>query len=81
MAVSQPPLALGYVSCIGVVLVAPLSMWTAPLGVRLAYSLSKTKLELAFGLFQLLVCLSFLVTKWRVTEPPTERLTIKPIFG
>lgn len=62
VAVLQAPLALGFVSFIGVLLVAPLSMWTAPLGVKLAHSLSKRKLELAFGTFLMLVCLRFLVS-------------------
>ncbi len=59
VAVLQTPLALGFVSFIGVLLVAPLSMWTAPLGVKLAHSLSKRKLEVAFGTFLMLVCLRF----------------------
>jgi uncharacterized membrane protein YfcA len=62
VAVLQAPLALGFVSFIGVLLVAPLSMWTAPLGVKLAHSLSKRKLELAFGTFLMLVCLRFLIS-------------------
>lgn len=60
VAVIQPPLALGFVSFIGFILVAPLSMWMAPFGVRLAHSLSKKKLEMAFGTFLMLVCLRFI---------------------
>jgi uncharacterized membrane protein YfcA len=57
-----PPLSLGFVSIIGVVLVAPISSWVAPFGARLAHSLPKRKLEIAFGLFLLLVASRFLVS-------------------
>ena len=56
-----PLLSLGFVSVIGVVLVAPLSSFVAPLGARLAHRLAKRTLEIAFGLFLLLVALRFLV--------------------
>ena len=42
-----PPLSLGFVSMIGVVLVAPLSSWVAPFGARLAHRLPKRKLEIS----------------------------------
>ena len=57
-----PPLSLGFVSVIGVVLVAPLSSWAAPIGARLAYRLPKRKLEISFALFLLLVAARFLVS-------------------
>ena len=57
-----PPLSLGFVSLIGVVLVAPLSSWVAPFGARLAHRLPKRNLEIAFGLFLLLVASRFLVS-------------------
>ncbi|MBP7063822.1 sulfite exporter TauE/SafE family protein [Ferrovibrio sp.] len=60
VAALQPPLALGYVSLIGFVLFVPTSIWTAPLGARLAHALPKRKLEVAFGIFLTLVCLRFL---------------------
>lgn len=58
----QPPLALGYVSLIGAILVMPTSLLTAPFGVRVAHALSKTTLERAFGCFLLLVGGRFLVS-------------------
>lgn len=58
----QLPLALGYVSLVGLVLFVPTSVLTAPLGARLAHSLSKRKLEVAFGIFLLLISLRFLVS-------------------
>ena len=56
-----PPFSIGYVSLIGMVLLIPTSIIAAPLGVTLAHRLSKRKLETAFGIFLLLVCLRFLV--------------------
>ncbi len=54
-----PPLSIGFVSIIGLLLFAPLSIATAPLGVRLAHALSKKALERAFGIFLLIVSLRF----------------------
>ena len=54
-----PPLSLGYVSFIGFLLFIPTSIWTAPIGARLAHRLSKRKLEVAFGIFLLAVCARF----------------------
>jgi uncharacterized membrane protein YfcA len=55
----QPPLALGYISLLGFVLFIPTSTWMAPIGARLAHRLSKRRLEVAFGIFLLLVCARF----------------------
>jgi uncharacterized protein len=55
----QPPMALGYVSLLGLVLFIPTSTWMAPVGARLAHRLSKRRLEVAFGIFLLLVCARF----------------------
>lgn len=60
VAAMQFPFALGYVSLIGFLLFIPTSMWTAPLGARLAHALPKRKLELSFGIFLLLVSARFL---------------------
>lgn len=54
-----PPLSLGYVSFIGFLLFIPTSIWTAPIGARLAHRLSKRKLEVVFGIFLLLVAARF----------------------
>jgi uncharacterized membrane protein YfcA len=59
VAAIQPPLALGYVSLIGFALFVPTSIWTAPIGARLAHRLSKRRLEVAFGIFLLVVCARF----------------------
>ncbi len=55
-----PPLSIGYVSLIGLLLIAPTSAFVAPYGARLAHRMPKRKLELAFGVFLLLVSLRFL---------------------
>lgn len=57
-----PPLSLGFVSLIGLVLMAPLSSLTAPYGARLAHRLSRRTLEIAFAIFLFLVSLRFLVS-------------------
>ena len=57
-----PPLSVGFVSVIGVVLIAPISSWVAPLGARLAHRLTKRTLEIGFGLFLLLVASRFLAS-------------------
>lgn len=46
---------IGLVSLIGVALIAPGSMWTAPLGARVAHALSKRALSRVFGAFLLIV--------------------------
>jgi uncharacterized membrane protein YfcA len=56
-----PPLSLGFVSAIGVIMIAPISSYIAPLGARLAYALPKRRLEIAFGLFLIAASLRFLV--------------------
>ncbi|WP_439497533.1 sulfite exporter TauE/SafE family protein [Bosea sp. (in: a-proteobacteria)] len=55
-----PPLSLGYVSFIGFLLFIPTSIWTAPIGARLAHQLSKRKLEVVFGIFLLVVASRFI---------------------
>jgi uncharacterized membrane protein YfcA len=57
-----PPFSLGFVSLIGLALMAPVSSFTAPYGAQLAHRLSRHTLEIAFGLFLLLVALRFLVS-------------------
>ncbi len=57
-----PPLSLGFVSLIGLLLMAPLSSLTAPYGAQLAHRLSRRTLEIAFAIFLLLVSLRFVVT-------------------
>jgi uncharacterized protein len=57
-----PPFSIGYVSLLGVVIMAPVSSFTASYGALLAHRLSKRRLEVSFGLFLLLVAARFVVT-------------------
>jgi uncharacterized protein len=57
-----PPFSLGFVSLIGLVVMAPVSSLTAPYGARLAHRLSRRTLEVAFSCFLLLVSARFLVS-------------------
>jgi uncharacterized membrane protein YfcA len=57
-----PPFSLGFVSLIGVVIMAPVSSFAAPYGARLAHRLSRRTLEVAFSIFLLLISARFLVS-------------------
>jgi uncharacterized membrane protein YfcA len=57
-----PPFSIGYVSLLGVAIMAPVSSFTASYGARLAHRLSKRQLEIGFGLFLLLVSARFVVS-------------------
>ena len=54
-----PPLSVGYVSLVGLALMAPVSSYTTSYGVLLAHRLPRRKLEIAFGVFLILVALRF----------------------
>lgn len=57
-----PPLSVGFVSVIAFALVAPLAVAAAPVGARLAHSWTRRQLEVAFGIFLVLICLRFAVS-------------------
>ncbi|MGF1625229.1 MAG: sulfite exporter TauE/SafE family protein [Alphaproteobacteria bacterium] len=59
-AAGLPPFSVGYVNLLGVALVIPVTMLTAPLGARLAHAMTKRHLEAGFGLFLLLVAARFI---------------------
>lgn len=59
---AMPPLSIGFVSLLGLVLIAPVTTLVAPYGARLAHVLSRRRLETAFGLFLAAVALRFLVS-------------------
>jgi len=58
----QMPLSFGYVSLIGALLAMPTSLLTAPLGVRVAHTLSKRMLEVVFGLYLFIVGGRFVIS-------------------
>jgi uncharacterized membrane protein YfcA len=57
-----PPLSLGFVSLIGVALMAPVSSFVAIFGVKVAHALPRRQLEIAFGVFLLLVSIRFIAS-------------------
>ena len=57
----MPPFSVGYVSLLGILLFAPASMLAAPYGARLAHRMSKRRLEVAFGIFLVLIAARFTV--------------------
>ncbi len=58
----MPALSIGYVSLLGMALMAPLSVLMAPLGARIAHQLSKRQLEVALGIFLLAVAGRFVIS-------------------
>lgn len=50
-----PPGSLGYVNLIGLALIAPMTVWAAPVGVRIAHKLDKRQLNSLFGIFLFVV--------------------------
>jgi uncharacterized protein len=57
-----PPLSIGFVSLIGVAIMAPVSSFTASYGARLAHALPRRRLEIAFGVFLLVVAARFIAS-------------------
>jgi uncharacterized protein len=57
-----PPLSIGFVSVIGIAMIAPISSWVAPVGARLAHALPRRRLEIGFGLFLLIASARFVVS-------------------
>jgi len=59
---AMPPLSVGFVSLVGVVLMAPISSLTASYGARLAHRLPRRGLEIAFGSFLLVIAVRFIAS-------------------
>jgi uncharacterized protein len=57
-----PPFSLGFVSLIGIGMIAPVSSFFAPFGARLAHILPQRGLEIGFGIFMILAAARFLVS-------------------
>jgi uncharacterized membrane protein YfcA len=55
----MPPLSVGYVSFLAVLLFAPTSVLAAPYGAKLAHSWPRRRLEVAFAVFLLIVAARF----------------------
>jgi uncharacterized membrane protein YfcA len=54
-----PPGSLGYVNALGAAIIVSASIYTAPIGVRIAHGIPRRKLELAFAAFLALVSARF----------------------
>ncbi len=57
----MPPLSLGYVSLLGFALMSPASAFFAPYGAAIAHRMARRHLEIAFGIFLLLIAVRFIV--------------------
>ena len=57
-----PPLTTGYVNWAIFAILVPMTMWFAPLGVKLAYSLNVPQLKRAFAVFLCLIGLKMVLT-------------------
>ena len=57
-----PPGSLGYVSVLSALIIVPISVLAAPVGVRFAHGISRRNLELAFAAFLALISLRFIWT-------------------
>lgn len=55
-----PPLSLGFVSVLAFALMVPATVMTTGIGVRLAHTMPKRRLEVLFGLFLAFTCLRFI---------------------
>jgi uncharacterized protein len=58
----MPPLSIGFISIIALVIMAPVSSFFAVYGARLAHALTRRRLEIAFGVFLLAVALRFVLS-------------------
>jgi uncharacterized membrane protein YfcA len=58
----MPPLSVGFVSLIGVAVMAPVSSFMAGYGARLAHALPRRRLEVAFGIFLLAIAMRFVAS-------------------
>ena len=56
-----PPFSVGFVNLLGLLIVAPLSVWAAPYGVRLAHRIPRRTLELCFAAFLGSISIRFLI--------------------
>jgi len=56
-----PPGSVGFVNLLGMAIVAPVSVWAAPYGVRMAHRVPRRTLELAFAAFLATIATRFLI--------------------
>lgn len=61
-----PPGSLGYVNLLGFALIAPATVLTAPLGVKIAHAFSEKKLSMLFGAFLLVAAGRLFYGAWDI---------------
>ena len=54
-------MSVGFVNLLGLLIVAPLSVWAAPYGVRMAHKIPRRTLELCFAAFLSSIAIRFLI--------------------
>ncbi len=59
-----PDFSFGFVNLLAVALIIPITIYTAPLGVKIAHSLPKSVLSRAFGVFLIIVAMRFIYALW-----------------
>ncbi len=59
-----PPLSLGYVSLIGAACMIPTGVFAAPIGARVASGVDKRTLEVAYGVFLVVIAIRFAFALW-----------------
>ncbi|HET6321163.1 MAG TPA: sulfite exporter TauE/SafE family protein [Hyphomicrobium sp.] len=59
--VGLPAGSIGFVNLLGMAIVAPVSVWAAPYGVRIAHRVPRRTLELAFAAFLATIAMRFLI--------------------
>jgi uncharacterized membrane protein YfcA len=57
---AELPLSLGYVSMLAFILIVPTTLMTTPIGVRLAHTMPKRRLEILFACFLTVVSIRFI---------------------
>ena len=59
-AAGLPPFSTGFINWIAVLLIIPITLLVAPLGVRAAHAMNRRQLEAGFGIFMVLIAVRFL---------------------
>lgn len=62
-----PPLSVGYVNLVAAIVIIPLSILAAPVGVRFAHRISRRRLEICFAAFLLASAANLCFASWRDT--------------
>lgn len=61
-AAGLPPFSFGFVNLLAFAMLIPITLFMAPLGVKIAHTLSKRQLQIGFGLFLIIVAIRFFLS-------------------